>query len=237
MPTFHRIRRLKHIAYKYGIHRALPQRRLGFLHYAGAMSRWISEHRDIGYTDFPNPGFDSARRYGLYEYVIEHAGLDGPIDYLEFGVSTGESFRWWVGRIGHADARFHGFDTFTGLPEAWGPFPVGAMANGNAPPAIDDARVRFHQGLFQQTLYPFLAGYDDSRRKVIHLDADLHSATLFVLTTLSRHLKPGDILLFDEFNVPMHEFKAFSEWVAAYYVEYEVLGEVNNYYQVAMRLK
>ena len=237
MPTFSKIRRLKHLAYKFGVHRVVPRRQLGFLHYAGAMSRWIREHRDLGYTDFPNARFDSGKRYGLYEHIIASEDLDGPVDYLEFGVSTGESFRWWVKRIGHADARFYGFDTFTGLPEAWGPFPVGAMGNGNAPPQIDDARVSFHQGLFQQTLYPFLDGFDDARRKVIHLDADLYSATLFVLTTLSRHLRPGDILLFDEFNVPMHEFRAFSAWVEAFYVEYEVLGEVNNYYQVGMKVR
>lgn len=237
MPSFSSIRRLKHLAYKLGVHRVVPKRQLAFAHYAGAMSRWISEHRDLGLTDFPNARFDYGRRSVLHDYVIAREGLNGPIDYLEFGVSTGESFRRFVGKIDHPEARFYGFDTFTGLPEPWGPFPAGAMGNGNAPPDIDDERVRFYQGVFQQTLYPFLADYDDSRRKVIHLDADLYSATLFVLTTLSRHLRPGDILLFDEFNVPMHEFKAFSEWVAAYYVVYEVLGEVNNYYQVAMRLQ
>ncbi|MEZ4850835.1 MAG: hypothetical protein R3B93_19900 [Bacteroidia bacterium] len=43
-------------------------------------------------------------------------------------------------------------------------------------------------------------------------------------------------MLFDEFNVPNHEYKAFIEWVDSFYINYEVLGQVNNYYQVAMRL-
>ena len=51
-------------------------------------------------------------------------------------------------------------------------------------------------------------------------------------------LKPnaGDVIFFDEFNVPQHEFKAFTEWVNAFYVKYEVLGAVNNYYQIAVKI-
>jgi hypothetical protein len=58
-----------------------------------------------------------------------------------------------------------------------------------------------------------------------------------VLTTLAPFIKKGDILFFDEFNVPMHEFKAFTEWVSSFYIDYEVLGAVNNFYQVAIKIK
>ena len=43
--------------------------------------------------------------------------------------------------------------------------------------------------------------------------------------------------MFDEFNVPLDEFKAFKEWTESFYIEYEVLGEVNNYYQMALKIK
>jgi O-methyltransferase len=43
--------------------------------------------------------------------------------------------------------------------------------------------------------------------------------------------------MFDEFNVPLDEFKAFKIWVDSYYIEYEVLGEVNNYYQTVIKIK
>jgi O-methyltransferase len=46
----------------------------------------------------------------------------------------------------------------------------------------------------------------------------------------------GDIIIFDEFNVPMHEFKAFAEWVSSYYIKYEVIGAVNNFYQIAVKI-
>jgi hypothetical protein len=85
---------------------------------------------------------------------------------------------------------------------------------------------------------PFIENKDlKNKRLVIHLDADLYSATLFVLTQLYSKLKPGDIIFFDEFNVPMSEFKAWEDFVSAFYVEYEVLGAVNNYFQLALKLK
>ncbi|NJO86947.1 MAG: class I SAM-dependent methyltransferase [Lewinella sp.] len=233
-----RIRKFKYYLYRYGIHRLLPARALYFTAHLAGLSRWIAEHRQLPFTDFPQRTFDYGRRYELHQFVVDTLIKAEAIDYLEFGVSKGHSFGWWVQKLNHPDCRFYGFDTFTGLPEAWGPFPAGAMSNGNAPPVIDDARHQFYQGLFQQTLPPFLANYqpEAGRRKVIHLDADLYSSTLFVLTSLSPFLQPGDVLLFDEFNVPMHEYKAFSEWAEAYYIKYTVLGQVNNYYQVALRL-
>jgi hypothetical protein len=35
----------------------------------------------------------------------------------------------------------------------------------------------------------------------------------------------------------MSEFKAWEDFVSAFYVEYEVLGAVNNYFQLALKLK
>lgn len=232
-----RIRKAKYLLYKNKIHRYTPDDKLNFIGHMSMVSEWISKNRDLGFTTFPVNEFDYNQRYELHQYIIENEIQNEPIDYLEFGVSTGNSFRWWIEHIKNEKSFFYGFDTFTGLPEDWGPFKKGAMSNGNKPPEIDDSRHKFYQGIFQDTLYDFLKTYESGKKKVIHLDADLYSATLFVLTTLSPYLKPGDILLFDEFNVPMHEFKAFKEWSESFYINYTVLGEVNNYYQVAMRIE
>jgi hypothetical protein len=69
------------------------------------------------------------------------------------------------------------------------------------------------------------------------MDADLYSATLFVLTSITPFLRPGDIIFFDEFNVPMHEFKAFKDWSNSYYINYKVLGAINNFYQLAIMIE
>ena len=107
-----------------------------------------------------------------------------------------------------------------------------------ATPNIEDARCSFYKGLFQETLPGFIKDNPLLEKpKVIHLDADLFSATLYVLTMLHPYLNKGDILIFDEFNVPLHEFKAFDDYVTSFYVDYEVLGATNNYYQVALRIQ
>ena len=69
------------------------------------------------------------------------------------------------------------------------------------------------------------------------MDADIYSATLYVLTLITPFLKSGDIIFFDEFNVPLHEFKAFKEWSSSFYIDYKVLGGVNNFYQTAIMIK
>jgi len=201
------------------------------------LSIWISKHKNDCSNDFYIRKFNSSKRETLYEQVITTCELDTHINYIEFGVSKGASFRWWVDRIQHADARFYGFDTFSGLPEAWGPFKKGDMGNDNEPPVIDDYRHTFYQGLFQQTLIPFLNSYKSDCRKVIHMDADIYSATLYVLTLITPYLEKGDIIFFDEFSVPLHEFKVLKEWSSSFYINYKVLGGVNNFYQIAIMIE
>lgn len=201
-----------------------------------ALSKWIAgQNRNSFFNDFYTPKRDYSKRYQLYQHVIETQGLaDIPVDYLEFGVCGGYSFKWWVNESKNSESRFYGFDTFEGLPEDWGTFSKGDMAAGI--PVIDDTRVEFLKGLFQETLPAFLANQKMRKdtRKVIHLDADLFSSTLYALTSLAPYLKKGDLLLFDEFNVPNHEFYAFKMFCDSYYVKTKVIGAVNNYFQVAM---
>ena len=201
------------------------------------LTKWISKNKATYLTSFPDKNIDLGRRIEIYKCLIEKELKGDAFDYLEFGVSKGRSFRWWTENIKNPDTRFYGFDTFTGLPEDWGHFKKGDMSSGDHPPVIEDSRHTFHQGIFQDTLVNFLKNHELNRRLVIHLDADLYSSTLFVLTTISPYLKAGDILIFDEFNVPMHEFKAFYEWSTSFYMQYELLAEVNNYYQLAMKIK
>ena len=69
------------------------------------------------------------------------------------------------------------------------------------------------------------------------LDADLYTATLFVLTSLAPFLKKDDIIFFDEFVVPTHEFMAYHQFINSYYFDLELLGAANNYYFVAFKVK
>ena len=235
MATFRT--KFKWFYYSLKLHTVTPIKIFGFLSQIAKTSKWVQTHKNIDFTDFPTRKFDYNKRYDLYSYIIEKENLNSNIDYFEFGVFQGKSFKWWTKQIQHKDARFYGFDTFTGLPEDWGTFKKGDLANNNMIPEIDDTRNEFFQGLFQQTLPKFLKKYDGTKRKVILMDADLYSSTAYVLQAMSNYLKEGDILFFDEFNVPEHEFKAFTEWVEINYLKYKVLGAVNNYYQVAIMLE
>ena len=235
--SLNKIRKAKYFLFKYKIHNFLPSYKLNFLGHLSAVSKWIAEHREVKYSDFPVKAFDFKRRLDLYQFLVEEEIKGEEIDYLEFGVFKGSSFKWWINNIKNENSSFFGFDTFTGLPEDWGHFKKGDLSSGNELPIINDTRHKFFQGIFQQTLYVFLKSYVGGKKKVIHLDADLYSSTLFVLTTISPYLKKGDIIIFDEFNVPLHEFKAFSEWVKAFYINYSVVAEVNNYFQVAIKIE
>jgi hypothetical protein len=202
------------------------------------LSKWRNEHPVQGYNDFYQETWDYNRRYLLYEAITRQEQLkDIPIDYFEFGVAGGYSFKWWLQHNVSAASRFYGFDTFEGLPEKWGAFEKGSMAYTMDSLDIHDERARFYKGLFQETLIPFLDQYDNRNRKLIHIDSDLFSSALFTLSQLFRFLKPGDMILFDEFAVPQHEFLAFKIFTESFYVDYEVIGAANNYLFVAVKIK
>jgi hypothetical protein len=206
--------------------------------YMSAMSHWRKKHPVTGYNDFYQRKWDYNRRYNLYEAVSKGEGLGiSAIDYFEFGVGGGHSFQWWLQNNKNQESRFFGFDTFEGLPETWGAFEKGSMAVQLESLDITDSRANFYKGLFQQTLVPFLEIYDAKNQKLIHLDSDLFSSTIFTLSQLYRFLKNGDILLFDEFAVPQHEFLAFKIFTESFYVKYEVIGAANNYLFTAIKIK
>jgi hypothetical protein len=103
-------------------------------------------------------------------------------------------------------------------------------------PVTDDKRVRFYKGLFQETLPEYVKKSDHNHRKVIMMDADLFSSTLYVLTMMGPYLKKGDIIFFDQFNVPMHEFLAFQHFTSSYYLKFDLVGAANNYYFCAFEM-
>jgi hypothetical protein len=206
------------------------------LYHLTKFSIWANKNRKIAYNDFPSK-WDYDKRYNLYKWVIEKENLNGsPVNYLEFGVAQGHSFKWFLQKLPSSENRFYGFDTFTGLPEDYGPFKKGYFNNKNEAPVINDNRGKFYQGLFQQTVPGFLKELNNNNRNIIMMDADLYSATLYVLTTLAPYLKKGDIIFFDEFAVPTHEFKAYHDFVQSYYTNIELIAAANNYYFAAFKV-
>jgi O-methyltransferase len=198
---------------------------------------WIvqSNRSELLINDFYSWKRDYPKRYRLYETVAAHYNLDKKeLLYLEFGVASGSSFIWWMKKNTHPKSFFRGFDTFEGLPEDWGGYKKGDMAFNEM--ELKDDRAEFIRGIFQESLLPFIESNKNlltGNPKVIHLDADLFSSTLFVLSQLYPYLKKGDIIFFDEFNVANHEFLAFKIFTESFYVKLRPVGAVNNFYQTA----
>lgn len=202
------------------------------------MSRWVATKPALAYDDFPGGAWNYLKRYPYFEHVRSTLDPAVPLMYLEFGVAQGHSFKWWLAHDTHAVSRFHGFDTFEGLPEDWGDFKKGAMTTGSRLPDVGDPRATFHKGMFQDSLPPVLAALNrDGMRLVAHMDADLYSSTLYALTSLAPHLRSGDLVLFDEFFVPTHEFRAYVEFLQAYPIALDPIAAANNYCFVAFRVR
>jgi len=207
-------------------------------YYMSKMSKWRKDTKVTGYNDWYQRNWDYDRRHTLYQKISEQEDLqNSPIDYFEFGVSGGHSFRWWLDHNKNPGSRFFGFDTFEGLPEDFGHLGKGSLAVALDALNISDSRASFYKGLFQDTLIPFLEKYQNGKKKLIHMDADIFSATLFSLSQLYRVLNEGDIIFFDEFAIPKHEFRAFKIFTESFYVNYEVIGAANNYLFLAIKIK
>ena len=177
-------------------------------------------------------------REQLYDDVLAHLPEELPIDFVEFGVWKGATFRAWLERIKGEQHRFYGFDSFQGLPEDWrSNRPKGSFDVNGRVPEIADPRATIVSGLFQETLEEFLRKYDRrGRRLVVHLDADLYSSTMFVLATLDRVIEPGDVVLFDEFNQLLDEYRAFIDYQRAFRRNYEVVAATSRAERIAIRL-
>jgi len=180
-------------------------------------------------------------RWELLDFAVKEARPAGL--FLEFGVEKGASLRAIAQLV---PGPVHGFDSFEGLPEAWGgTFELrGKFSQQGKPPAVP-ANVLLHVGWFDRTLPAFIArlpGGDDEAASVafLHVDCDLYSSTRIVFEHLGSRIRPGTVILFDEyFNYPnwqRHEFRAFQEFVAARNVRYSYLGFSVKNGHVAVRI-
>jgi len=199
-------------------------------------------NKNVLFNQVLNSTFRSSKafedRFDLYEHLNRCILQNAPIDYLEFGVWQGATIKKWCDLNRSGDSRFYGFDSFRGLPENWNEtHSEGCFDVGGRPPIIDDSRVAFVTGLFQETLVGFLKNFRNNHRLVVHIDCDLYSSALYCLATLHPYLVPGSIVVFDEFRVLEDEFSAFCDYTRAFYRKWEGLAHTAIYSSVAMLVK
>ena len=132
---------------------------------------------------------------------------------LEFGVYTGTTLRAIAQARG--DGEVHGFDSFQGLPEDWRAGFAAGTSTTSSPPS---PRRRARRGLVRGHAAR-LPRRHPGPVDLLHLDADLYSSTATVLELVGPRLRPGSVVVFDEYlNHPgweEGEHRAWTEYARA----------------------
>lgn len=162
---------------------------------------------------------------GALDAALQAVTLNGAV--AEFGVYRGESLSTIAAHF--ESQSVHGFDSFVGLPKAWGGTASGegAFDVGGQPPELDASNVEFHVGWFNDTVPPFAARNDDPFA-FCHMDADLYVSTKVVFQELAHWFVPGTIVVFDEYfgyhGWQHHEHRAFMELLADRDLDFHALA-------------
>jgi hypothetical protein len=185
--------------------------------------------------DTLSPGAPAALEQAFAEAVRTGAARAG--DYYEFGLFRGFTL-WSAQRACRAHRiagmRFWGFDSFAGLPEVAGidrthdQFFAGQFACSKAQVlrnlaehGADLHSIELIEGFFDRSLTPDLKAVHSFRPVAIaFIDCDLYTSTRDVLAWLEGYLRPGSILLFDDWtsfgdDPSLGQPRAFHELLAA----------------------
>jgi hypothetical protein len=154
-----------------------------------------------------------SNRYTVFSSVADQV-FNRKVLYLEFGVFKGASMRYWSNALKNPEAILHGFDSFEGLPEDFdvgGPYVRSTFDVGGEIPHIEDTRVHFFKGWFNEVLPTYQL--PEHEVLVIVMDADLYSSTTYALNYLRPYIKQGTFIYFDNMSRPDHEPRAFAELI------------------------
>ena len=164
---------------------------------------------------------------GIQRARREHLAMafaDAPVTgyVVEFGVGKGVTMTQLINMAAPNQLVF-GFDSFDGLPEDWD-MGEGIVFNAGSfkydQPEIDG--VEYRVGWFKDTI-PVWKQEHHGRIAFLHIDSDLYSSCVTILTELNDQIVPGTVIVFDEMyetwrhkNWKNGEYKAFNEWKTAY---------------------
>ena len=155
-----------------------------------------------------------------YKFCMQNIKIDDGL-FLEFGVYNGASINI-LSKL-KPNKVFHGFDTFTGLPEDWDmghkKVEAGHFTLEKLPEV--EKNVILHKGLFDITI-PEWAKKHKQKISFINIDCDLYSSTKTVLEKLNSQIIKDTMIRFDDLlpsplspypNWLQGEWKALCEWV------------------------
>lgn len=189
-------------------------------------------------AQFAQQHMPKAATFGHQHDTLRHALSLAPSGgmTLEFGVFTGTTLRI-IAEARKGKGPVYGFDSFEGLPENWrSGIPKGTFAVDQLP-QVDGAELVV--GWYDASLPKFLESHEGVV-DFLHVDCDIYSSTKTVFDLVGPRLRPGSIVLFDEFfNYPswqQHEYKAWTEFLehSGHRCVYE--SYTNNNEQVVARI-
>ena len=170
----------------------------------------------------PHEEFTKKIRTVVWDEVAKFVGENNKILYIELGVWEGHSIEYFSKLFKNKESSFHGFDTFTGMPEKWNHMKVGHYDLIGNIPKFNDQRIKLHKGMFQDTLEKFLKEIkvDKQTKVIINFDCVLYTSTLFSLFKIDKYLE-NYYFLFDEFYGD--ECRAFYHFTESNRKNYELL--------------
>lgn len=184
-------------------------------------------HKDKKILNFIKNNFYDAKAVntdaGILKYANEQVTIEGL--FLEFGVCTGRTTNF-IAALNPLKT-IHGFDSFKGLPEDWNKgvskgrkeiMKKGTFAFTDPDKLLGFLHnIKLYKGLFNDTLPLFTKHNNDKTIAFLHIDSDLYSSAKSVFDNLGNMIKPGTIIVFDEYyGYPAfldHEYKAFQEFI------------------------
>ncbi|MEX0742160.1 MAG: class I SAM-dependent methyltransferase, partial [Phycisphaeraceae bacterium] len=195
--------------------------------------RAIADTVDFIEAQMPGvPAFED--KYALLDHALTYADHEGL--HLEFGVYRGVTLNHVAAR--RPEQTLYGFDSFEGLPESWGIWRKGAFDTRGQLPKVRP-NVRLIKGWFDETLPAFVAEHRQ-RCSFVHVDSDIYSSARTVFQTLSEQIRPGTVIVFDEYFGYPHwregEHKALLEFAEATGLDFTYIGYCDRDQQVAVRI-
>jgi hypothetical protein len=190
--------------------------------------QFVEQHMPL-VRSFPNA-------FALITYAVSQVNrLEGGL-VCEFGVATGKSINHIAGLL--PDVTVYGFDSFEGLPEDWQTYYPKGSFKMEALPEVR-SNVQLVKGWFRESLPMFLEEHP-GQAVFLHVDCDLYSSTKDIFELMATRLRPGSVLVFDEyFNYPgwkEGEHKAFMEFIERTAQSFEYLGYTKANEQVAVKI-
>jgi hypothetical protein len=164
----------------------------------------------------------------IWDYTIQSISKTSAGVYLEFGVFKGTSINYFSNAW--PKYTFYGFDSFEGLAEDWkGHYLTKGAFNVDGKAPIVNPNVTLIKGWFNETLPNFiLEQLHNDKLCCIHIDCDTYESTKIILNELKNHIKPGLLILFDEYfgypNWSNGEYLAWQEFCREYNIKYRYKG-------------